>query len=162
MELKQRKQIRLKDFDYSQDGVYFITICTEGRKNILSTIDINQDLETAKTKLTPIGLVAEQELFALCEKYPNIAIDTYIIMPNHIHILISILNEKENGKMLQDMVKTYKSMTTKICREKFRTNKIFQRSFYDHIIRNEKDYNNTFSYIETNPGKWIYDRFYAD
>ena len=162
MELKKRKPIRLKDFDYSQDGVYFITICTEGRRNILSTIDINQDLETAKTKLTPIGVIVEQELLRLPEKYPNMNIDTYIIMPNHIHVLISVINEEKSGSLLQDMVKTYKSITTKICREKFAIQKVFQRSFYDHIIRSEKDYNNTFSYIQTNPGKWIYDKYYAD
>lgn len=162
MELPKRKNTRLKEYDYSQNGLYFVTICTENKEKTLSTIDIEQDIETAETTLTRIGNIAEKYLVDLENRYPFVKIDTYVIMPDHIHFLIAVLNDTDKKKQLSSMVCSYKSLVTKEVREKYGINKIFQRSYFDHIIRNEKDHKNTFSYIIRNPGKWIYDKYYSD
>ncbi|MBR4950995.1 MAG: transposase, partial [Clostridia bacterium] len=91
MKFPIRKDIRLKDFDYSQDGIYFITICSENRKNIFSKIKIKQDLESATVELTEIGLIAEKHIGLLEQRYNFIEIIAHTIMPNHIHLLISVL-----------------------------------------------------------------------
>ncbi len=162
MVFKQRKPTRLKDFNYGQEGSYFVTICTHNKMNILSYIDKKQDLETATVQLSPIGQIAESCLLDLEERFPNIKIDTYVIMPNHIHAIISIQDASiPNPKELSDLICTYKSLVTKIVKRHHTIDKLFQRSYYDHIIRNEKDYQNTFSYILRNPGKWLEDKYYS-
>ena len=163
MTLPKRKIIRLDGFDYSQDGVYFITICTKDHKCLLSKINKEQELEDAVVDLTPLGEIAQKHLIELSEKHPHIEIPIYVIMPNHIHIMISILNTDSNTKKsVSDFVCAYKSLVAIECNKVFQIKDLFQRSFFDHIIRNEKDYNNIFNYVLHNPGKWIYDRYYSE
>ena len=82
-------------------------------------------------------------------------------MPNHVHILISLLNN--DGKTsIPQIIGSFKSLVTKECREKYSASNLFQVSYNDHIVRNEKDYNEIFNYIIHNPGKWIYDCFYNE
>ena len=90
MELPKRKPTRLKGYDYSQSGAYFVTICTKDRKNLLSSISVGQGLAPAENHLTQYGDIAKEQLIALEHRYKHIKIDKYVIMPNHIHILISI------------------------------------------------------------------------
>ena len=162
MAFKQRKPTRLKDFDYGQDGAYFVTICTQNRINTLSSIDKNQDLESASVKLTPIGIIAESCLLDLEKRFTNIKIDTYIIMPNHIHAIISMEGvNTPSPKELSNLICAYKSLVTKNVKMHFSIDKLFQRSFFDHIIRSENDYKNAYSYIQRNPGKWLEDKYYS-
>lgn len=158
MDIPKRKPIRLKNFDYSQDGVYFITICSEDRETIFSCINKNQDLESAKTTLSKIGEICEKHLLDLENRFLFLKIISYVIMPDHIHALLWIVNENNHQEKLSDIIRTFKSLATKECRENFNVGKIFQRSYYDHIIRNEKDFENTIKYIESNPAKWIFDK----
>ena len=162
MSLPQRKLPRLQDFDYSQDGVYFITICTYQRKNTLSKINPSQDLETATTELTPIGMITEKYLMEIPRQFPFANVELFSIMPNHVHILLSLLDNANTKNDISKIIGQTKSLISKECREKFGINKVFQTSFYDHVIRNEKDYSETFNYILHNPGKWIYDKYYSD
>jgi REP element-mobilizing transposase RayT len=84
MKLRQRKSIRLKNYDYSQNGCYFITICTKNRKMLFGEI-MNETMF-----YTEYGKIAEKELLITLKKRPYLSIDNYVIMPNHIHILISL------------------------------------------------------------------------
>ena len=86
-ELPKRKHPRLKHYDYSQGGGYFITICTENRRCLLSRI-VGRGLAPAEGALTEYGKIAEQQLLLLQERYPFVEIDRYVIMPNHIHAIV--------------------------------------------------------------------------
>ena len=87
---EERKTNRLAEYDYSQSGAYFITICTEGRAKLLS--NITGDRISAAVELTVFGQIAEMELLSLQQRYSNLKIDNYVIMPNHIHILLRLEN----------------------------------------------------------------------
>ncbi|MCM1330125.1 MAG: transposase [Ruminococcus sp.] len=163
-----RKHIRLKNYDYSQYGYYYVTIHTAGDEHILSNVGRGLAPACYEIKLTEIGKIAEQQLFALEERFKGVKIDKYVIMPNHIHAVIIIGDNAENmGKAgasprptLPDIICAYKSITTRICNknDNIQGRKIFQTSFYESIIRNEKAYCSVWEYIENNPLKWIIDK----
>ena len=161
MDLPKRKPTRLKEFDYSTPSWYFLTICTQGNKSILSRI-VGEGLAPPESRLTPLGRILEEELLALPERYENLVIDTYVIMPNHIHLLLGLLEPEAGGASpsptIPDIVRVLKSMTTR--RAKLGSG-IFQRSYHDHIVRGEKDYKKIQEYIENNPGRWIDDRYFS-
>ena len=166
-ELPKRKPTRLREYDYSKPGAYFVTICTKDRKCILSSISVGQGLAPAENHLTDYGNIAEKQLMALKEKYNNIKLDKYVIMPNHIHILIFLDDEKTAGASpcptISDIICTFKSLTTRFCRENGLKDKhLFQSFFHDHIIRNKEDYNKIWEYIDTNAIRWEEDCFYND
>ncbi len=163
MTLPKRKPTRLKEYDYSTPGAYFITICTKDRKEILSQI-VGQGLAPAENRLTVYGNIAKEQIELLKIRYPGIKIEKYVIMPNHIHILISnceITAGASPCPTISDMVCTFKSITTRLCRkEGFDKPHLFQSSFHDHIIRGEKDYQKIWEYIDTNVINWEKDCFY--
>ena len=144
--MNKRKNIRCKAFDYSTSGYYFVTICTVKRECILSTVD-KMDIV-----LTDAGIVVENELYAISDHFKNIELIDYVIMPNHIHFVVHIENKNKKEK-LGDIIKVFKSLVTKRVGYK-----IWQRNYYDHIIRDENDYANTLQYIQDNPLKWHFDK----
>lgn len=161
-ELPKRKHPRLKNYDYSRDGYYHIVICTERNLPLLSTVGRGLD-PAADINLTEIGKIAESQLLELEKRYPSVKIDRYAIMPTHIHAVIALTGEAAGSRprpTLTDIVKTYKSMTTRLCNAKDGApgRKIFQTSFYDEIIRNEKAYEEIGRYIYDNPLKWETER----
>ena len=165
--LPQRKHPRLKHYDYSSVGAYFITICTEKRKCILSRIvgRGRAPAETLSVEYTSWGKIAEMQLLSLRKRYPNLVIDRYVIMPNHIHILLGINGEAAGASprpTIMDIVCAYKSLTTSECRKHGFDEKLFQTSFFEHIIRNEKDYDEIIKYIGENPYYWHQDKLYTD
>ncbi|MCL2855105.1 MAG: transposase [Defluviitaleaceae bacterium] len=155
----KRKYPRLKGHDYSQEGSYFITICTHERLPTLSSI-VEVEGVGASPHPTSIGEIIENELIALPNRFPSISIDNYVIMPNHIHVLITIFEGSDSSIM--DIVRAFKSVSARICNQTDNTpaRKIWQRSFYDTIIRNERAYKNFWDYIESNPSKWHNDEYY--
>ncbi len=163
MEHKARKQIRLKEYDYSSSGVYFITICSKDRKPIFSRIVGDGDLDVPKTILYRCGRIINNNLEYMNKIYDRIKIDNYVIMPNHIHILISVYNNGTSGspsptnEIIPSFVGTLKRFVNKEAGEN-----IFQRSYIDHIIRNERDYIEHYTYIENNPLKWELDKLYIE
>ena len=164
MEKTQRKPTRLKNYDYSSEGAYFITICTHNRKNIFSNI-VGQGLAPAENQLSLLGEIANKEILDLKNRYKNIRIDKYVIMPNHIHAIITIENKTAGASpcpTLSDIVCSFKSMTSRKIREIKPNENIWQTSFHDHIIRGEEDYLKIWNYIDTNPQKWKEDCFYSD
>jgi len=164
MDLPKRKPTRLKEYDYSAPGTYFITICTKDRKNLLSEIIVGQGLAPAEHRLTKFGEIAKFQIESLQDRYELVKIDKYVIMPNHIHLLIS-LKETTAGASpcptVSDVICSFKSLTTMACRKNgFCEKHLFQSSFHDHIIRNEKDYQKIWEYIDINITKWEKDCFY--
>ena len=157
MELPERKANRLPDYDYSQNGAYFVTICTQDRKRILSEI-VGDDAHIVPK---PYGLIVEKYIRNVPE------IEKYILMPDHIHMIIRLdygpmwasapTNTQMDSRIQQknkisSIVRSIKTLTTKEIGKP-----IFQRSFYDHVIRNQRDYDEIWQYIENNPLKWLLD-----
>ena len=166
-ELPKRKHPRLDNYDYSSAGAYFITICTQNRRCVLSRI-VGRGLAPAETtaiEYTSLGEIAEKQLFLLADRYPYLTIDQYVIMPNHIHAIL-ILNGETAGASprptLTDIVCTYKSLTTRECKKSGFREKLFQTSFYEHIIRSREDYEEIVKYIYENPIRWYYDELYTE
>ena len=163
-ELPKRKRTRLEHYDYSSPGAYFVTICTQGRKCILSDIAVGADaLGGPRVKLTHIGEVVEKYLLST-EQIPNVHLDQYVIMPNHIHLILVVESgngppgaSAPTGAAIPNAVGALKRL---VHRELGQT--IFQRSFHDHIIRNEQDYREIWNCIDGNPGKWADDCLYPD
>ncbi len=91
MELPKRKNIRLKDYDYSQNAAYFVTICTQNRECLLGEIVVGQGL--CSCRLSPIGNIVEEEINALPIRYTGITISNFIVMPNHIHMIMEIVGD---------------------------------------------------------------------
>ena len=139
--LPRRKNIRLKYYDYSEEGMYFITICTRNR------IKLFGEIETKEIKLTKVGKIVEKSIINLEKIYNNITIDEYIVMPNHIHIII-IINEK-NNLTISRIINQYKGRITKTIGYP-----IWQKLFYEHIIRNESEYYKIKQYIQNNIVNW--------
>lgn len=99
MELIKRKQNRLTDYDYAQNGAYFITICVNDRKPILSSITVGADIiRPNNIKLTNIGKVVDYSINSILLHYDGVFVDNYVIMPNHIHMIIRI--ENDGGRMV--------------------------------------------------------------
>ena len=177
-QLPQRKPTRLSDFDYSTEGAYFVTICTQDRKQILSEIvKVGEGLAPPEylTILKPCGKIADEQIHLLEERYPNITVMDYVIMPDHIHMIIFIRktaggaspSPTSGGKVcgneaggaspsptLDGVVCSFKSLTSRACKKQVGIEKMFQRSFFDHVIRDMKDYETRRKYIYENPMRW--------
>ena len=240
-----RKGIRLPAYDYSSEGAYFVTVCTDGKRRILSELptvgaddsvrpyalsgpadmadkadrphalpgttvvaddsdrshalsgttvvaddsvrhhvltDTNVEADdpvrhhvltdtnggaddslrpTVPTILTPIGKIVEDCILSLPLHNHGIRLDKYVVMPNHIHLLLRFV-PAEGGQSrppLQKVMQSLKSVTTRECWQ-FGVSKLWQRSFYDHVIRNETDYLRIWQYIEQNPLRWSEDIFF--
>ena len=224
-----RKGIRLPAYDYSSEGAYFVTVCTDGKRRILSELptvgaddsvrpyalsgsaeladktdrphalpgttvvaddpvrhhvltDTNVGADdsvrhhvltgatvaaddsvrpTVPTILTPIGKIIEDCILSLPLHNHGIRLDKYVVMPNHIHLLLRFV-PAEGGQSrppLQKVMQSLKSVTTRKCWQ-FGISKLWQRSFYDHVIRNETHYLKIWQYIEQNPLRWSEDIFF--
>ena len=168
MERKERKATRLPEYDYNTAGAYFVTICTKNRRCILSKI-VGAIHESPLVELMPYGRIVDAIIVSLPDRY-GIKIKKYVIMPNHIHLLISIEAEFLNGAILESPLQKHSTLSKAIGYLKMNASKeihkqgyndqIWQRGFYDHIVRNDDDYNAIWQYIDENPIKWELDKFY--
>ena len=164
MNLPNRKRNRLENSDYSQNSAYFITICTKDRNRILSKIIVGTGvLDCPKIQLLDYGIIAEKYINQLNGFYNNISVDKYVIMPDHIHLIITVkngqsgtpvptnINSKIDNKnsVIAKFVGTFK----RFCNKEYGKN-IWQPRYYDHVIRNQNDYNDIWEYIDNNPQKW--------
>lgn len=94
-----KQAIRLKKYDYNSPGTYFITICTKNRKNLLSEIRVGTGvLDRPQNELTSLGKIADKQLSFMSHFYDNISVDKYVIMPNHIYLLLTIKNRQTDGR----------------------------------------------------------------
>ena len=158
MDLPERKNNRLTNYDYGQNGAYFVTICTKDKQKTLCEF-VGDGSPVPK----PIGIIAQTVTEQISVKYPSVHVDKYVIMPNHIHLLLSIENSGTGNPSptVGTVVGWYKYNITKQVNQQFGTvgTSVFRRSYHDHIIRNEKDYAEIWEYIENNPRKWTLDRY---
>ena len=151
-----RKRLRLPNFDYASPGAYFITVCTDQKRNLLS------DVCRGGALLRPLGQMCQEQLLKMAAQY-QIQMDNYVIMPNHVHLLLALRRaEQSPAPTISEFICAWKSVTTKLAniRNKTLGAHLWQRSFYDHVIRNDVDYREIWNYIDQNPLRWEQDRFY--
>lgn len=155
-EYKNRKYPRLKQYDYSLPGYYYVTIHNEEKAPLLSQVTQPDIRQRAVVKLTQAGALAMEQLLCLEQRYVYVKVDKYVIMPTHIHVLIQLLDGPRPRAGLTDIVGAYKSLATRQINAAENTpgRKQFQRSFYETVIRNEAAYQSCWKYIDVNPDKW--------
>jgi len=159
--VETRKKNRLNGWDYGRNGMYFITICTEGKRKVLCEIVRDGVLDVPKNILTDYGKIVEKYINEI-NKFGKVNISKYVIMPNHIHMIVEINNESGTSRTPSRTNATipYLVSTLKRFVNKEVGKNIFHRSYHDHIIRNEQDYQHIWSYIDNNPLKWELDCYY--
>ena len=174
VDLPKRKQIRLPEYDYSSPGAYFVTICTHNRRCLLSDIAVGalHEAPAVSVKLTEIGQVVDEVIQSLTARYPNLTIDHYVIMPNHVHLLLRIevgralreapLRADGTRSLLSKAVGYLKMNSSKRIHENHPEIQIWQRGYYEHVIRGEKEYLEIWEYIDANPARWAEDRYYCE
>ncbi len=156
-----RKPQRLKDWDYSGRGYYFITICTQEREP-----HFRRGAHCAPGSeippLSEIGKIVEQKILEIPFHYAGVKVDKYVVVPNHVHLIL-VLEAGKNGRTMcaptptvSQIIRMMKETVTKRVGQK-----IWQKGFYDHIIRNEADYLRIWNYIDMNPAKWPEDEYFA-
>jgi REP element-mobilizing transposase RayT len=155
MSYPARKHPRLKNFDYSQCGCYHVTICTQNRIPILSSvIPAKTETERAQIELTHIGRITQHYIQRITDVYTGIQPVKYVIMPNHVHLLLVL--ESNASVDVPTVVHSLKRMVTKEAGQP-----VWQRSFYDVVIRNDIMLQCEWTYIDNNPDKWAEDDLYV-
>jgi len=166
-DIKQRRSIRLNDYDYSQEGAYFVTICTHRHKFLFGKI-----VDSA-IQLNRLGNVVNKCWLEIPHHFPNAEVDAFVIMPNHIHGIVSIVDNcrgtacraptekfgRPAPNSLPTIIRSFKSAVTKRINSLRQTPgaRLWQRNYYEHVIRNETDLNDIRQYILDNPVKWDMD-----
>ena len=145
-----RKPTRIPNFDYSRNHYYFITICTHEKECLFGS----------PNHLNQLGQIAEKHIQNIPNFYQNIFIDKYVVMPNHIHLIL-VLNYGENNPAVPLIIGQFKRGVTMEIRTLHPNRIVWQRSFHDHIIRNQSGYEKIWTYIENNPLKWEEDCFFC-
>lgn len=157
IELPKRKANRLANYDYSQNGAYFITICVKDKEPILSKIKFNS-IYPNEIKLSKLGIIVANEILNIEKRFDNTKVLDYVVMPNHIHLIIQL---DDCSCSLGQIIGSFKSIATLQSKKiGYSNDKLFQRNYYDHIIRNEDDYLTKSNYIKNNPEKWLDDKYY--
>ena len=187
VELPKRKNARLKDYDYSQNGAYFVTACAKDMRGLFGEIKLPQLVVGAAlappdtaTALTEHGKIVQKHIEALNEHYGDIVVDKYVIMPNHVHMIIAVnaggaeiqcsqrcATPAKSGHgtggasaaptTLGNLVRGFKAGVSRECGVV-----LWQRGYHDRIIRNQTEYQKIWKYIDENPAKWAEDRYYSD
>ena len=153
MEYPERKQTRLCEYDYGQNGAYFITVCTINREKILWNGVGADIIRPEEVPLSDIGRTVEKGILQMADHYQNVAVDKYCIMPDHIHLILRI-ESKADGRMISAPTVSVVVGSMKRWVSRWLGRAIWQKSFYDHVIRNQQDYDEIWEYIENNPRKW--------
>ena len=166
MALPTRKNLRLKDFDYTSAGAYFVTICAHHKQTVFGQI------KSGVVELNPYGQLAERVWRDLPEHFPDIRLDEFIVVPNHVHGVVFIDSERarhasplrQRASNLGKVIGAFKSATTRLI-NRARTTPgaaLWQRNYYEHVIRNEASLSEIREYIANNPLKWELDEYFQD
>lgn len=158
----RRRSIRLPEYDYSKPNAYFITICSYNKKQIFGKVS------NSKIMLSKIGKIAEKYLIEIPNHFNDVFIDEYVIMPDHIHLIISIVGvqnfepqrneyQKIIPKSIGSIIRAYKASVTTRCRTEGYKRNIWQRNYFEHIIRNDEDHFRIREYIQNNHLRWELD-----
>lgn len=184
MNLGSRKSIRLKGYDYSQSGWYFITLCTKNREMFFG------DVADGEMILNDAGIIVKKCWSDIPGHYPNVCLDDFVVMPNHAHGVINIVENDKNkiagtkivgdhnvraknisplpknnkfqspSKTIGSIIRGFKIGVTKWFRQNTDIYTVWQRNYYEHIIRDESELNRIRKYIIENPFKWQDDKYY--
>ena len=124
---------------------------------------VGRGLAPAEIQYTPYGEIAQEQMLLLEKRYPSLTIDRFVIMPNHIHAILLLKETAGDSQCptITDIVCAYKSLTTRACKKVQPIEKLFQTSFYEHVIRGREDYDEIAEYIENNPKQWELDKLYT-
>ena len=153
MNLPKRKINRLANYNYSTPNAYFITICTVGRKNLLWD-NVGEIIDCPEVvRLSEYGIIVDQAINNITSQYSAISVDHYVIMPNHVHLLLQVHSD-ENGCALHAPTISTVVQQMKGYASKHAGIPLWQKGFYDHVIRGDEDYLETWKYIEGNPMQW--------
>jgi len=149
----QRHSIRLKGYDYSKEGAYFVTVVTQDRNNLLGEILDGQ------MRLNDFGKIVQNTWDDLINHNDHIELDDFVAMPNHVHGIIVITNaemERDDRRSVSEVVRQLKTFSARRINVKRATPgvPVWQRNYYEHIIRNEDDLNRIREYITVNPMRW--------
>ncbi len=164
-----RRSVRLEGYDYTQPGAYFVTIVTFHRASIFG------EVVGGEMRLNKFGVIVAQTLVWLSEQYPYVRVEPYIVMPNHFHGILQIIeldDDRRGGsrpapiliKNLGQIIGAFKTVSAKKINLIRHTtgSSVWQRNYYEHIIRNELELNNITQYILSNPDTWLQDSAYIE
>ncbi len=166
----ERKTIRLSEYDYSAPGAYFVTVCTANRAKIFwsdrrgdlrspgdRTVDFSRRGELyspVNIPLSDIGIITDKEIQKLSTVYTAVHVEKYCIMPDHIHMILVIDTDADGrtqfAPTISRVMKQFKGSITKQLGRS-----VWQKSFYEHTVRNQQDYDEIWEYIENNPRKYL-------
>jgi len=164
-DIHHRRSIRLRDYDYSQAGAYFITICSHNRNLLFGDI-VNGEMCTNQ-----IGKIVHDQWKALYQRFPAIELDEFVVMPNHLHAIL-VFNQIEDSAAdvttIGEIVGAFKSLCVHNCLQWVKDNepdrfigKVWQRNYWEHVVRNTREMDNIRMYIQQNPAKWSTDKLFV-
>ena len=164
-----RRSIRLKDYDYARPGAYFVTVCAHRLANLFG------EVVDGKMILNALGLIVEEEWRETPEIRPYVDLDEYVVMPNHLHGIIMIVNGrgtmhraptmerfgKPVSESLPTILRAFKAAVTRRINRMHGTpgQPVWQRNYYEHIIRDERSLHHIQQYVDNNPQRWHMDRY---
>lgn len=166
-DLPKRKSNRLKGYSYSQNGIYFLTVCTKNKQCVFGRIVGDGDLDVPQMILSDYGKIVEKYIQSIERAYSDITLMNYVIMPNHIHMIAmlysddNVYHECKTKTSANDTIPIMISAFKKLVNKEIGSD-IWQRSYHDHIIRSEKGFNTIWEYVDDNPARWKKDCFYLD
>jgi len=148
----RRRSLRLPGYDYSQAGAYFVTACTQNRVVLFGEI-IDGDV-----RLNEMGTIVQQTWDDLPTHYHGIDLDAFIVMPNHVHGIIILADQSERRHAIPEIVRGFKTFSARRVNERAgKSGVLWQRGYYEHVIRNEKALDRIRAYIANNPARWADD-----
>ena len=167
--LPKRKNNRLEAYRYSQVGAFFITICSHQRQNRFSRI-VGAIHESPANQLTPYGHIIKNSIESIPSRFPNVSVDSYIIMPNHVHLVLSIKDYERAihesplrvRSTISKAIGFMKASASKSIHRQLREGSVWQRSYHDHIIRDRHEYRRIAAYVANNPLFWQKDCLYQE
>jgi putative transposase len=164
----RQHSIRLQGYYYSSPGAYFVTIVTQRYKNIFGRIIHNE------MQLNVLGNIVNNCWLEILDHCPGMQVEPFVVMPNHIHGVITIIDEECRGTIyraptsekfgkpvkgsIPTIVRTYKAAVSRMAKRELGIENIWQRNYYEHIIRDEKEYEDIWNYVQTNPINWMKDK----
>jgi len=155
MELPKRKQIRCPYIDYAKTGVYFITFSALERRNYFWMHPDKKYTSPDEIEFNSIGITVKDVLLKISEHYPYTALDHYVIMPDHVHLLLRYLPPEEGEAAPRKDITVLASQIKGVITKRIGQS-VWQKSFFDHVIRNDRDYLETVRYIHENPIRWYF------
>lgn len=156
--LPRRKPVRLANYDYAQNGAYFVTVCLKPRLPLLGKV-VGAGPRPARTVLSPLGALVEQTWTDLPNHNPGLILGPFIVMPDHVHGILILERRAGPGPAptaLSELMRQFKAFSSRRVNQLRGTPgaPLWQRGYYEHVIRNPDDFDQTAAYIQGNPARW--------